>query len=512
MDTSLLFSRLVSGSVLRALSLFLSAIVAFLMLPFLVENLGTRNYGLWVLVGTILGYHSIMDFGLSTSVSRFFSNALGKQDFEEINRIISSVLILLFILGITIFCIILTTSSFTDLFLEDAVEAQTMKYMIIIIGIAIATQFPLRTFGGVLTSTARHDLIVLTELFRLITRSMLVVYFIWKGHGILTLAFITLFTEMFANLIEYKFAMSQAPYIKFDKKKIEWDTIKKMFEFGWISFIINITDMFRNRLIPLLVAALNGVEMVVFYSVAIRLLEYFVQLMKTTLGITMPIFSQFEGQGKLEQVKKGYEIMLNLTTIAAVFIGANIMFFGKAIITLWMGPTFHLSYIILFILTIPHILSLIQIASEDLLYSIFKHKYIAIVNIISITISVVASFIFDKYFSETGIALGFAIGVGLSSLVMPFIVSRNINSLNVWNLYFKVMILSTIKILVPLGIYFYIIHPYVESNFTSLIIFCIMEITFMGPILYVILPQKVKGIVNQKVKFLFNQFSFIVAR
>jgi len=89
-----LASQLIKSSFFRTASLFLNVAVSFFLMPFVIRVLGDRWYGLWVLVGTFVGYYGFFDFGLSTAVQRFVSQAWGKENQEEIDRIFNTSLVL----------------------------------------------------------------------------------------------------------------------------------------------------------------------------------------------------------------------------------------------------------------------------------------------------------------------------------------------------------------------------------------------------------------------------------
>ncbi len=45
-------------------------VVGLLLLPFVVAKLGQTGYGVWMLVGSIIGYYGLLDLGVSSAVSR----------------------------------------------------------------------------------------------------------------------------------------------------------------------------------------------------------------------------------------------------------------------------------------------------------------------------------------------------------------------------------------------------------------------------------------------------------
>ena len=83
-------SVIVRGSLFRAISFLATVLISFYMMPQIVKALGDRWYGMWTLVGTIIGYYGLLDFGLSSAVQTYIARALGKNDHQEIEILIST--------------------------------------------------------------------------------------------------------------------------------------------------------------------------------------------------------------------------------------------------------------------------------------------------------------------------------------------------------------------------------------------------------------------------------------
>src|SRR5215472_14291131 len=93
---------LASGSALRAANLAGQIVVAFFLTPFVIHRLGDRMYGLWVLVGTFIGYYGLLDLGLGNAITRYVARALGKGDREECGTVFSTALQLYICLGVVV--------------------------------------------------------------------------------------------------------------------------------------------------------------------------------------------------------------------------------------------------------------------------------------------------------------------------------------------------------------------------------------------------------------------------
>ena len=97
---------LVRGSILRTIEFFVTAVIGLILMPFIIHSLGDKMYGLWIFVGSFLGYYGLLDLGLDSAIQRYVSRSIGIKDYKEVNRIINTSLLIFTILG----CIALTIS------------------------------------------------------------------------------------------------------------------------------------------------------------------------------------------------------------------------------------------------------------------------------------------------------------------------------------------------------------------------------------------------------------------
>lgn len=69
-----------TGILLSYINIFLHAIVGFLYVPILLHYIGKSEYGLYQLIGSLIAYFSIMDFGLTAAVTRFYTKYKALKD------------------------------------------------------------------------------------------------------------------------------------------------------------------------------------------------------------------------------------------------------------------------------------------------------------------------------------------------------------------------------------------------------------------------------------------------
>ena len=60
-----------AGFVLSYISIFISSVVGILFTPYMISTLGQVEYGLYQLLYAAIGYISLLDFGLGSTLTRF---------------------------------------------------------------------------------------------------------------------------------------------------------------------------------------------------------------------------------------------------------------------------------------------------------------------------------------------------------------------------------------------------------------------------------------------------------
>lgn len=68
------------GIFLSYFNIALQVIIGFLYVPILLHFIGKSEYGLYQLMGSLIAYFSIMDFGLSAAVIRFYAKYRALKD------------------------------------------------------------------------------------------------------------------------------------------------------------------------------------------------------------------------------------------------------------------------------------------------------------------------------------------------------------------------------------------------------------------------------------------------
>ena len=77
------------GIVISYLNIVLHAIVGFLYVPLLLHYIGKSEYGIYQLIGSLIAYFSIMDFGLTAAVIRFYTRYKALNDRQGMENVLA---------------------------------------------------------------------------------------------------------------------------------------------------------------------------------------------------------------------------------------------------------------------------------------------------------------------------------------------------------------------------------------------------------------------------------------
>src|SRR5262245_25740387 len=92
--------RLVSSVLSNWASVFASIVVTFFLSPFVVRALGAAAYGVWVLVGSTIGYLVLLDLGLRGAVVRFVAAGHARGDHEAAGRALGAALLVRLLMAV----------------------------------------------------------------------------------------------------------------------------------------------------------------------------------------------------------------------------------------------------------------------------------------------------------------------------------------------------------------------------------------------------------------------------
>lgn len=456
------------GSILRVFDMLVLMGATFLVTPFLVRALGDRLYGFWTLTGAIVGYYGFLDLGLSAAATRYMSQALGKGDEEELNRVASTAHGLFIATAVVVTGATLASAAACPLLLRDPGEAALVQKLIVIMGTAAAVGFPVKIYSGMLMAGIRYDLFAAVSIARNLFYYAAIYLSLRSGHGLVAVALVSFAAAVLERAALRAACKARFPRLKISLSRFERKKVSAMFDYGSKILVCQIGDILRFRLDSVVIAGFLGANMVTPYAIAVRLVEGFTKVVQSFTGTMLPVFSQYQGRGDDEGIRVALLKGTKIASMLSAFIGLSVIFYGGAFIQRWMGPGYETSYAVVVVLCAANILGMPHSPGINLLYGLSKHKFYAVLSVCEGLANVALSVFLLQRFGVLGVALGTLAEICLFKLLIQPVYVCRVAGLPLRTYLIDTMAATLIKTSAPLVVYFAAVYRFVAPDYAVL--------------------------------------------
>lgn len=488
-----LAQRFLKSSVLNLGDQGLRFAAVFIMTPIMIGILGDDRYGFWVLLMSIVGHYSLLDFGLSFSISRFFAGAIGKRDNAELSTLLSTSLSILLKIGLLALGITLLGIAIVPVFDLDAETAALTRWIILLYGIFLSVGFPVRVFRSLLKSHLRYDLLVMASTIQIVLANVLIYHFLIRGHGILALAVINVCAGFLEYvLVVFAAARTSCRGLNLTRAAVDPKRQGEILRYSLISFITQLGNDLRSRVDPIIIGSMVSLSAVTLYAVGTRFPVYLTDVIGAVLGgQLLAVFSQSQGKTNSAEESTGQFLMATrLSTVIALFCGASLIFYGRDFIGRWMGDGYEASYHILAILMVPYIFSLMQYPSLSFIYSLARHRFLAVTAIVGGVANLILSFILVQFYGIYGVVWAtFVEMLAVYLIVFPAIICR-VGAIGLRDYYGKTLAHPLVISLLLLAPFFYFARQFLEADYLRLALVGMAQVLYFAPLAFFLVLRR----------------------
>lgn len=328
-------------------SVFIRSIIALLMVPFLLKQLGTNGYGLIGLLGVLLSFSQVADLGLRQALGRELAEHFARKDEKGFNELANTALLLYCIIAILLAFICWTFSSLFVEFFKIPQEMRAVATLAIqIYGcVSILLSFITPVFMAGLTSNHRFDLVNSIQIVGSILSSLvLFVALSLTNQALFTWISIMLLYQLLILIFGYFLYKKYCSYSKFGIQFINFSRLKSLFHLGGYMYILQLTRALSERSDPLVISYFFGPSGVALYRPGGRISEMVRPVVLTMADQLYPLTTKQHIQGEKESVKKILLIGTRYTMLLGVLVSVGMFTFATPFCRLWLGKTLGNDY------------------------------------------------------------------------------------------------------------------------------------------------------------------------
>jgi O-antigen/teichoic acid export membrane protein len=403
-NTGLVLKNIVSNWA----NLVISVLIAFFVSPIIVHALGKEIYGVWVIIVSLTGYFTVLDFGVNTAIVRFISKATAQKDYKGARAIFSSSTAIFS----GVFLLIVTATIVFGFFLRDIFNLQNLPsdyiYLVFLIaGLDLACGLVLSVYLGTLVGLQEFGFINGTAIIINIIRSVILITLMRLGYGLLTLAIIQIITTLLKALCQYIRIRTKYNYLYFDMKTIDRSVVSKLYNYSIFSFIIAISLKVLFYTDSIVIGSKIGFAAVTFFAIPSTLLTYLQQFVWSMISVLVPVISANEGTGQQSGNARLYQVGTRYSLLVAMPVVISLFFFGDDFISIWMGPEFgEQSKSVLRLLLVGYGFSFSQMIAQGILKGISRHRVLAYILSVEAAANLGLSLALARSYGIEGVAFG----------------------------------------------------------------------------------------------------------
>lgn len=457
-------SQIKKGALLNYITIFLTNAVGLLLTPYVILKLGDSEFGLYTLIGSLVGYISVLDLGLNNTIVRFVSKYRASRDIKgEENFLATTMLLYLVISLAVVFVGVLCFVNIEDIFSKSLTleEINKAKIMFAILIFNLAISLPGGSFNGICSGLEQFVFPKAVNIVRYLLRTIMVVAILALGGKAISMVVIdTIFNIIIIGVNAYY--VFKKLNVKFKLHLFDKNLIKEIFGYSIWIFLAALVSRFQWKAGQMILGIVANTTIVAVFGVGIMLGTYYGAFSSAISGVFLPRATQMAVSDASGEELTNMMIKIGrLSFIVLLYILGAFAIYGKQFVLLWVGETYYDSWLIALIIMIAYTPPLVQAFGQSILEAKNKMAFKVVLYLICIGFGTLLGAFLAKEYGGIGMVVGSTIGwiIGQNILNIYYHKVININVLR----FFKELFKKTIPVFFVITILGFIIN-YIPGN------------------------------------------------
>lgn len=381
-----------------------------LLTPIILKFLGPMVYGYWAILTSLVSYFTLFNFGLLIATAKYTAEYRAKNDGVQLNKLVSSTLVAVIVLGIVLLFVSFVVSPFVPRLFNLTEElSATGKIAFILTGFNVGLMLLAGVFGNIIYGLHRVDVWQLLRTAQLLAYAVLTIAFLYLGWNLIGVL-LALTASQFILIFLFR------QFLKRDESKIlilfnlaSFKKLKEIAPYSIRSFALGLSNCILHYTSFIIIGVFLGAAMVTPYEIVFKLCfmaTYLFSAISTTL---FPKFAELYARDDMERLRKLFLYVSKLSLAIMTPLALCLLFFGFDFIKLWVGEENFAGYPVLVTLVIMTILHAVGTTSGVLLQSIGKNKGFMYSELVHAALNLIITLILVRMIGLLGVALGVVI-------------------------------------------------------------------------------------------------------
>jgi O-antigen/teichoic acid export membrane protein len=303
--------------------------------PLFLKQLGAEQYGMWMLINSIIASMAILNIGSLDVVTKYVSAYRKDEDTQNIKKVFSTLFILQIILGAIISILIIWLAPIvvtSGLFKVELKYQPLFAQSLIFGGFLFVIKMIEQVMIGFLRGQERYDLSSIMSIFSksiLIITQIVVVINDGNLSDLFLYSFLLLSLILCIEIIGLKLLYLEAQFLT----GFSINTLTELLSFSGWSWLLSLALLFASQIDRWLIGALVGMEVLAYYAIALLVFNQIHAIIASSLSWIFPKVSKMGINKETTQLlyyAQSYAILLS--SLVSLFL----LYFNE-IFLLWLG-------------------------------------------------------------------------------------------------------------------------------------------------------------------------------
>lgn len=383
------------GIILSYINVLAHTVIGFLYIPILLHYIGKSEYGLYQLIGSLIAYFSIMDFGLTNAIVRFYARYRALGDLKRIKNLLAVSLLLYGAVA----AVLLTAGGICYLFLDTIFgynmtvqELLSARQLFLLLLFNIAINLLAMLFQAVINAEERFLFLKGTELFQLVMQPVLVILVLQEYPHAFSVALVQTILNCILILARIYYCF-ECLHISIHFYGWDKELLHDFRNLALSIFAVSFIDQVFLRSNQLVLGIIDGTDAVAVYSVAFLIYLNYSTLSTAISGVYLPhVTAMIAQKASVTELSALFNKIGRAQYFLLLLILTGFIIFGEQFIQLWAGSDFKSAYWMTLLIIVPFTIELIQNVGLAILQGMnqytFRAKVYLVMGIINLALAV----------------------------------------------------------------------------------------------------------------------------
>ena len=400
------------GVLLGYINIALQTVLGLAYVPILLHYIGQNEYGIYQLIGSFIAYFTVMDFGLTPAVVRFYTkykvepNALAMENLlAVVLRVYSIIAILMAGIGAMIY-------DYMPILFGDSMTASEIllsQRLFLLLLVNIIASISTMCFRAVMEANQKFVVIKGLETMQFLLQPILVISLLHVWPSSLTVAAVLTALNISLILIRIYYCFAklkiQIHYHYFDR--VVFSEFKRL---ALSIFVVSVIDQIFFKTNQVILGVVSGTAAVAVYAIAAMIYYNYMNLSTAISSVFFPHVVELISKHSSSRVLSDLFIKVGrLQFFVLALATSGFIVFGREFIDMWAGPAFTDAYVMTLLIILPMSFDLMQNLGLSIMMARNRYDFRAKLYLVMGTVNLVLSYYLAQRYG--GIGCAFAMGL-----------------------------------------------------------------------------------------------------